>query len=212
MDKLNPKNIFIGIGAVIATFIFLFVVYKLTNTPIQTDFPEINVIRTQDHVKWNPKSKNILVEYSDLECPACNALHSFLNELEKTTTPNAQLVFRYFPLYQIHPEAFNAAYAAESASHQGKFWKMAELLFDSQDSWSKLGDPTSYFVDLAKKLGLDLNKFKADMTSQAVKDRIQSDLSEGEKIGINSTPTLFLNGKRVTVNGNDELKKLLLSL
>ena len=209
MDK---KNILLAIGGVAATFIFLFFVYKLTNTPAKTEFPEINVVKPEDHKKWNAKSKNILVEYSDYECPACNSLHNFLKELEKTATPDAQLVFRYFPLYQIHPQAFNAAYAAEAASIQDRFWEMSDLLFSNQAQWSKLTQPESYFIDLAKKLNLNLDKFKFDMSSQAVKDRVQSDLSEGEKIGINSTPSLFLNGKKVDVTNNDELKKIILAL
>ena len=209
---MNKKNIFITIGGIVATFVFLFVVYKLTNTPVRTEFPEINVIKTQDHIRWNTKSKNIFVEYSDYQCPACRNLHNFLNELEKTATPNATLVFRYFPLFQIHPFAMQAAYAAEAAGLQNKYWEMNDLLFNSQDSWSKLGDPTNYFIDLAKQLKLDSDKFKKDIVSQSVKDRIQSDLSEGEKIGVNSTPSLFLNGKKVDVKNNEELKKLLFSL
>ncbi len=209
---MNLKNILIAAGSIITIFVFLFFIYKLTNSPIKTEFPEINIVKTQDHKKWNLQSKNIIVEYSDYVCPACNSLHSFLNELEKTATPNAQLVFRHFPLYQIHPESSNAAYAAEAAFIQGKFWEMSDLIFDNQAEWNKLTQPESYFINLAKKLSLDLDKFKKDMASQAVKDRVQSDLSEGEKIGINSTPSLFLNGKKVEVNSNEELKKLLFSL
>ena len=81
---MNTKNILITIGSIVVLFIFLFFAYKITNTPVQTYFPEINVVKTQDHVKWDTKSKNILVEYSDYECPACSNLHNFLNELEKT--------------------------------------------------------------------------------------------------------------------------------
>lgn len=209
---MNLKNILIAAGSIIATFVLLFIIYKFTNAPVVTEFPEINVIKTQDHIKWNTKSKNILVEYSDLECPACHNLHTFLNEMEKTATPNATLVFRYFPLFQIHPLALQAAYAAEAAGLQNKYWEMTDLLFDNQTEWSKLGDPTNYFVELAKKLNLDLNKFKTNMVSQSVKDRVQTDLSEGEKIGINSTPSLFLNGKKVEVKSNEELKTLLKNL
>lgn len=209
---MNQKNILIAVGSIIATFALLFIIYKFTNAPVRTEFPEINVVKTQDHKKWNIQSKNILVEYSDFECLACRNLHNFLNELEKTATPNAQLVFRHFPLYQIHPESLNAAYAAEAASTQGKFWEMSDLLFNKQAEWSKLIQPESYFFDLAKQLNLDLEKFKKDMASQSVKNRIQSDLSEGEKIGINSTPSLFLNGKKVDVASNEELKKIILSL
>jgi len=206
---MNLKNILIAVGSIITTFVLLFIIYKFTNAPVRTEFPEINIVKTQDHKKWNLQSKNIIVEYSDYVCPACNSLHSFLNEMGKTATPDAQLVFRHFPLYQVHPVSFNAAYAAEAASIQDKFWEMSDLLFNNQAEWSKLAQPEPYFINLAKKLNLNLDKFKKDMISQAVKDRVQTDLSEGEKIGINSTPSFFLNGKRIEVNNIEELKTLL---
>lgn len=213
MENINTKNILIAIGAVFATFIFLFVVYKLTNTPVPTSFPEINVIRSNDHIKWKNNSKNILVEYSDFECPACRDRHNFLNEFEKTATPNATLVLRNFPLYQIHPMAEKAAYAAEAAGLQNKYWEMGDLLFNTQDSWSVLGDPTNYFIDLAKKLNLDIEKFKTDSNSQAVKNKVDADIAEGNKAGIDSTPTFFLNGEKLdNITSLDQFSKLLKSL
>lgn len=206
---MNLKNILIVSGSIIATFVLLFIIYKFTNTPVVTDFPELKITKITDHKKWNTQSKNILIEYSDFECPACTSFHTFLKEIEKTATPDAQLVFRHFPLYQIHPESLNAAYAVEAASTQGKFWEMSDLLFDNQTEWSKLAQPEPYFINLAKKLSLDLDKFKKDIASQAVKDRVKNDLSEGEKIGINSTPSFFLNGKKVEVKNTEELKTLL---
>jgi len=213
MENINIKNILVAIGAIITTFIFLFFVYKLTNAPVQTLFPEIDKIRASDHVKWKLNSKNILVEYSDFECPACRDRHNFLNEFEKTATPNATLVLKNFPLFQVHPLAEKAAYAAEAAGLQNKYWEMSDLLFNNQDSWSTLGDPTNYFIDLAKKLNLDINKFKTDSNSQIVKDKVDADLTEGNKIGINATPTFFLNGQKLdNITSLDQFTKLLKSL
>lgn len=195
-----------------AVFIFLFFAYKLTNVPQRVEYPEINEIRKTDHVKWNKESKNILVEYSDLQCPACRSFNSFLLELEKNATPNASLVFRHFPLYQIHPNAFAASYAAEAAGKQDKFWEMESALYEKQSEWSTSQNPTEYFVELAKELGLDVEQFEKDLGSQNVKDRVQIDLVEAEKIGVNSTPTFFLNGVKVNVSTLDEFKEQLMSL
>lgn len=209
---MNTKNILIGTVSVIATFLLLFVVYKFTNTPTQTYFPETNQVRPDDHTKWKSNQKNILTEYSDLQCPACRNFYLFLKDFEKTATPNATFVFRNFPLYQIHPHAYEAAYAAEAAGIQGKFWEMESLIYEKQPEWENAKDVPGYFVNLAKGLNLNIEKFKKDANSDAVKNMVANDLAEGEKIGINSTPTFFLNGKQVTANSYDEFKKLLLSL
>jgi protein-disulfide isomerase len=209
---MNTKNILIGVGALIVTFGLLFFAYKLTNVPAKAEFPEINVIKKTDNVRWNKDSKNILVEYSDLQCPACKEFYSFLKDLEKTATPNAALVFRHFPLYQIHPNAFSASYAAEAAGLQDKFWEMESALYEKQSEWSALPSPKDYFVKLAGSLELDVEKFKKDLDSQAVKDRVQVDVSEAEGIGVNSTPSFFLNGRIVNVASMEEFKQLILSL
>lgn len=209
---MNNKNILIAVGAILGTFLLLFIAYKFTNVPQTTFFPELNKIREIDHVAWNPKSKNILVEYSDLQCPACRGFKDFLAELEKTATPNASLVFRHMPLYQIHPNAFNAAYAAEAAAVQGKFWEMESALYDKQGEWSGLPNPKDYFVKLAEELKMDGEQFRKDIDSQKIKDRVQTDVAEAEKFGVNSTPTFFLNGTKLNLSTMDEFRNLLLSL
>jgi len=209
---MNSKNILIWVGATILVFVVLFFVYQLTNVPVATYFPEMNKIGTLDHTKWNKNSKNILVEFTDFECPACRDRYLFLKDLEKTATPNAVFVSRNFPLYQVHTLAFKAAYAVEAAGIQGKYWEMEDELFQNQPQWSVLGDPNNYFIDLAKKLNLDIDKFKKDIDSKVVIDHVQADMAQGNGAGVNSTPTFFLNGKIVNVNTLAEFKQLLLSL
>jgi len=215
---MNLKNILIWSGAIISTFILLLFAYKLTSTPIKTDFSEINKIRSDDHIKWSKDNKNILVEYSDFQCPACKSFHEVLKSFEASSSPDfaitqkETLVFRCYPLYQIHKNSLNAAYAAEAAALQNKFWEMVDVLYDKQSEWSSLSDPKNYFINLAKSLKLDTEKFQKDMDSKEVKDKVQANLTEGKSIGISSTPTFFLNGKQVNVRSIDEFKKLLLSL
>lgn len=215
---MNTKNILIWIGGIAATFILLFFAYKLTAGPQKTEFPELNQVRKDDHVKWSKESKNILVEYSDIQCPACKGFYDVLKTFESSgsadfvITQKTTLVFRHYPLYQLHKNAFVAAYAAEAAGLQGKFWEMVDLQFSKQTQWSSLPDPTNFFVDLAKGLKLDVEKFKKDVASSEVKNKVQANLTEGESIGVNATPTFFLNGKRVNARSIDEFKNLLKSL
>lgn len=216
---MNKNTIIITIVSIIGTFLLLFGVYKLVNQPVQTDFPQAKQLKAKDHVKWSPEKKNILVEYSDLQCPSCKGAHDFLKTVEASgsadfeITKKATFVFRYFPLYQIHDKAYLSAYAAESAGIQGKFWEMADLLFTNQQIWSTSNDPLKeYFIEYAEDLQLDVNQFSKDISSSKVKDRVNQDLLEAGQMGIDSTPTFFLNGQKVEVNSYQELITKLKSL
>jgi len=156
------------------------------------------------------------VEYSDFQCPACKNFHDFLQEFESSSSANysitqkVTLVFRHFPLYQIHPTSMDAAYAAQAAALQGRFWEMDDQLFGKQDVWSTSPNPRQNFINMANEIKLDIEKFKSDMDSKVVKDKVQADLTSGNKAGINSTPTFFLNGNKIELTTLDEFKKLLL--
>lgn len=213
---MNKNTIIITIVSIIGTFLLLFGVYKLVNKPVQTDFPQAKQVKANDHIKWAPERKNILVEYSDLQCPSCKNAHNILKTIEASgsadfeITKKVTFVFRYFPLYQIHDKAYLSAYAAEAADIQGKFWEMVDLLFTNQQAWSTSNDPLKeYFLKYAEDLQLDVNQFSKDISSSKVKDRVNQDLLEAGQMGIDSTPTFFLNGKKVEVNSFDELKTML---
>jgi protein-disulfide isomerase len=179
---------------------------------VQTDFPQTKQIRSTDHIKWSPDKKNILVEYSDFQCPSCKAVHNIMKTIDASgsadfeITKKVTFVYRYFPLYQIHDKANISAYVAEAAGIQGKFWEMSDLLFDNQTSWSTSNDPQNeFFLKYATELKLNIDQFKNDLNSAVVKDRVNSDLKEAEAIGVDSTPTFFLNGQKVEVNSYQEL-------
>lgn len=216
---MNKKNLTIGIISIVGIFIFLFGVYYLINTPKKTVFPEINKILSTDQIKWSKKSKNLLIEYSDFQCPACKVFHEYMkNEIEAsnsssfTITEKTAFIFRHFPLYQIHPNAFESAYAVEAAGRQGKFYEMADLLFARQDQWPKEKNSQEAFIKLATELKLDLEKFKKDLSSKEIKDKVDADLKSGEKAEINSTPTFFLNGEKLAITSLEDLKKILQNL
>ncbi|MCR4277150.1 MAG: DsbA family protein [Candidatus Roizmanbacteria bacterium] len=216
---MNKNTTIISIVSVLITFLFLFGVYKLVNKPEITYFPQAKELKASDHIKWSPTKKNILVEYSDFQCPSCKEAHDFLSTIEASKsadlliTEKVTLVYRYLPLYQIHDKANVSAYAAEAAGIQGKFWEMLDMLFDNQTSWSISNDVLKeYFVEYAKELKLDVDKFTKDFESQEVRNRVAQDLREAEQIGVDSTPTFFLNGQKIVVNSYEEFKKLLKEL
>jgi len=216
---MNKNTIIISVISVLGTFLLLYGVYKLINQPVITDFPQTKQLKTSDHIKWSHKKKNILVEYSDFQCPSCKSAHDFLKTVEASgsadfdITKKITFVYRYFPLYQIHDKANISAHVAEAAGIQGKFWEMSDLLFDNQQSWSTSNDPQNeFFLKYATELKLNIDQFKNDLNSAVVKDRVNFDLKEAEQIGVDSTPTFFLNGQKVDVSSYQELITKLKSL
>ena len=209
--KMANKNIFYSILGIITTFIFLFFVYKLINNSYQSvDFSKINQVKNTDNIKWSKENKNILIEYSDFQCPACRSFHQLLKTFESSSSPNFKLtknitlVFRHFPLYQIHNNAFISAHAAEAAGKQNKFWQMANLLYENQNQWSKLNNPENYFIELAKNLDLNINQFKKDLKSNEIKTKVENNLKEAENMGLNATPTFIFNGKKIDFKSIDD--------
>lgn len=214
---MNKNTILITIVSLIGIFGFLFAVYTLTNKPSDdTVYNEAKQIESDDHTKWSTAKKHILVDYSDLQCPACKAYHEYLEkEFEASgaasmdIAKNITFVYRHFPLTTIHAYALEAAYAAEAAGEQGKFFPMVDLLFEKQDDWAKADNAKDEFVKLAKQLKLDEKKFKEDMDSSKIQDRVQKDMTSGGTVGVRGTPTFYLDGKKVEVASFEDFTQLL---
>jgi protein-disulfide isomerase len=137
-----------------------------------------------------------LEEFSDFQCPACGNLEPGLRSVMKDYGERVRLVFRNFPL-PMHRYAFQAARAAEAAGLQGKFWEMHDMIYDNQKEWSEAMEPRVQFDGYATRLGLDVQKFKADMERQDLADRIKADVLRGNALNVRGTPTVFLNGREL---------------
>lgn len=139
----------------------------------------------------------VLVEYGDFQCPACAGYHPIIKEVVEKYNDDIKFQFRNFPLQQIHQNARAAARTAEAAGKQGKYWEMHDLLYEQQKSWEQSTAVNTIFEGYATQLGLDLAKFKTDFSSSAVNETINADFAEGTKLGVDSTPTFFLQGKKI---------------
>ena len=164
----------------------------------------VDAVSAGDWVKGNKESKVLLVEYSDLQCPACRAYYPLVKKLVEEQGNNFQFAYRHFPLGQ-HKNAKKAAYAFEAAGRQGKLWEMHDMIFDGQDTWAPAGDAENIFAKYAESLGLNMEKFNQDSNSQEAKDKVQKDYDSGVKSRVNATPTFFLNGKKIQPRSYDEL-------
>lgn len=162
-----------------------------------------------DHVKGPDNALVTIIEYSDFQCPACQAYYFVMERVLASSTVPVRLVYRHFPLAQ-HANAMPASLASEAAGVQGKFWEMYGLLFENYSDWVDLRDPKPEFAKYASEIGLDLERFNTDMASSTLREKINADYEEGFKIGVNATPTFFVNGKVITnPSSYDEFKTII---
>jgi protein-disulfide isomerase len=117
-----------------------------------------------------------LVEFGDYQCPSCAAYHPLVKELMKRYPNDLRLEFHHYPLISIHPNAMQAAMAAEAAGEQGRYWEMHDLLFDFQDQWSRQANPEAEFLTFAGRIGLNQNAFMQSLRSPDLQDRVLQDV------------------------------------
>lgn len=154
-------------------------------------------VNSADWFEGGADASVTLVEYSDFQCPACGAYFPVVQELHDAFGDQLKIVYRNFPLTSLHKNAQLAAQAAEAAGIQGQFFAMHDLLFTNQKTWSDLDDPTETFKSYASSLGLNIDTFTADLTSDTVKKNIEDDVKGGEGANVSGTPTFFLDGYQI---------------
>ena len=136
----------------------------------------------------NPDAPITLVEFTDFQCPFCSRAFNTLNELVQNNPDKVRIVFKHNPL-PFHQKADAAHRAAEAAGMQGQFWPMYHKIFENQ-AHIDLPDLENY----ARELGLNVEQFKADMDSDAVKNRLKADIDQAKSLNVTGTPSFFMNG------------------
>lgn len=197
---MKSTYIWLGVGVVIIGALFISAKF-LDKTPAPAvsgpETTNILAVVADDHMKGNPDAKVTLVEYLDFECEACGAYYPLIKQLGTEFPNDLRIVTRYFPLPG-HKNSMTAAIAVEAASKQGKYWEMHDKLFETQETWGNKQMPTpQVFEQYAQEIGLDIEKFKADVTDPSTKARVQRDFDASEKLGNNSTPSLFVQGVKI---------------
>jgi len=200
MSKI--KNNIWGIGfavILIGAFGAMALASKNTKLPSPTAVAQDSVefvITDQDHVLGAKDAKVTLIEYADFQCPACKAYYPWIENLVQDFPNDLRFVYRHFPLKQIHYQAQNSAEVAVAASLQGKFWEMEKALFENQEEWANTTGK-EVFNKYATAIGLDMTKFASDLKLETTKEKVDADLEHGISIGINGTPTFYLNNKKI---------------
>jgi len=209
--KKTQKN-FVYAFLVLATLLVIFGLWKSSPEVVTEAISPATLLQVQsdDWVKGNPGATVTLIEYLDFECGACGAYYPLVQRLVNEYGDRVHFITRYFPLPG-HKNGMNSALAVESAGMQGKYWEMQDLLFREQESWGNSLSPNpSLFTHYANQLGLNMEQFAQDTNSSEVKNRVARDRDSGNKLGVNATPTFFLNGKKLeNPRGYEAFKALL---
>jgi protein-disulfide isomerase len=162
------------------------------NVRIHLDPPRQRIEAGDDPSRGPADAPVTIVEFSDFQCPFCSRVNPTLKRIEETYAGKVRVVFRDFPLLQIHPQAGKAAEAAGCADEQGKFWPMHDALFAAQDKL-KPEDLKAH----ATAIGLDMDKFNKCLDSGSRTGEWTKDMKEGEAYGVSSTPAFFVNGRMI---------------
>lgn len=183
----------------------VFGMIKFASRPSQDAGPTITVdsINSEDWVKGNRDASVVLIEYSDFQCPACAFYYPLLKKSVEEFGDKLAIAYRHFPL-PIHQNAKPAAYAAEAAGKQEKFWEMHDLIFDNQKEWKDKRSADEVFINYAQTLNLNLDQFKIDFASKEIRKKVENAYQNSVRLGLNSTPTFFLNGKKISNPRNYE--------
>lgn len=180
------------IGMIVATVVILFGAILFFSRPPKEVSVE-TLVPVDAHATGSANPKATLVEFSDFECPACASAFPIVKQVVASYSADLKFVFRHFPLDQ-HTNSKLAAQAAEAAGAQGKFWEMHDLLYENQTTLSQ-----ETINGFGIELKLDMDRFTKELTDGVYSEKIQKDIAQGSVLGVNSTPTFFLNGKKLSL-------------
>ncbi|MBB5748005.1 thioredoxin domain-containing protein [Micrococcus sp. TA1] len=153
-----------------------------------------------------PNEQAVLVEFLDFECEGCKAAYPVVEELRAEYADTVTVVHRYFPLPG-HPNSMTAAVAVEAAAQQEAYEAMYQRMFETQEQWSHSAEDRSpVFRGYAEELGLDMAAYDAAVADPATRARIEADVADGIALGVQGTPTFFLDGQLLTLNTLEQFR------
>ena len=174
---------------------------QLRNKVLSQIRQEPRLLLRNSPVMGSTSQKIIVAEFSDFECPYCSKAQTVIKEFMSRNQNEVTLVYKHFPLTEIHAQAEPAALASWAAMQQGKFWEYHDALFEQQ---SKLGE--EFYLELAKTLKLDVDRFNRDRKSEEAKATIKRDFELGKSLGVRGTPSFVVNG--IFLSGAPNVKEL----
>ncbi len=213
MSPRTAQLIAVGVVVLFLAAITAILVSTLQN-PADEALPEpdstgtAEIQRADSHALTNPTEPEVtLVEFLDFQCPACAAASVAVSQLKADYGDRVAIIVRNFPLTSIHPHAVDAALAFEAAAAQGATVEMYEALYATQQQWSAgSGSQAATFRDLADQLGLDLAEYDRVVADPATLDRVALDRADAIGLGLQGTPSFFIDGELVEISSFDDLR------
>ncbi|CAO1652684.1 Protein-disulfide isomerase [Salinibacterium sp. NYA9b] len=207
---LLPTFAALGILALVAAFVFVYVTAKNADTETASTSSGSSelasaVASDSNYVDNVGPAAVTVVEFLDFECGACGQFYPYVEALREVYDGDINYVVRYFPLPS-HLNSMDAALAAEAAAQQGEFEAMYQLLFETQGDWAGGTPPqTDAFRALAVEIGLDMDAYDAAVADPATQARVEADFDAGVELGVNSTPTFFVNDEYIETSRLENL-------
>lgn len=197
------KNLGLLLGSLVVTLLAVVAIAVLftrkVNAPVVPADPQ-TVVGNSVNTKGNPSAKVTIVEFSDFQCPSCKAIQPLIDQVYSSASDSVKIVYRHFPLRTIHPNALAAAKASQAAGRQNKFFEYHDKLFAVQEEWAEETDPMAKFEQYAAELGLNVDQWKKDVADKAIEDIVLKDEADGTTLGVDSTPTIYVNNVKTDLN------------
>jgi protein-disulfide isomerase len=192
VNSFMTSKVKIWSGAVVLLVVVVVVAVAWLGSP-KPFYPDITSPRP---MQGSAQAKIVIEEFSDFQCPYCGKIQPVLKDIITTFGDRIAFYFKHYPLVAGHPYAFRAALAAECANDQGKFWEYHDMLFANQNvNGSPKFNPDD-LIGYARSLGLKEADFTACLNSRAKEKIVRADMADGDKRGIQGTPTFFINGQK----------------
>ncbi|WP_131104456.1 DsbA family protein [Ornithinimicrobium sufpigmenti] len=208
------RNVVVS-GVLIAAFALVVVVVALAtrtspggnNEEAASTSSAVSVVRKDSHVLSDAgEEAPVLVEFLDFECEACGAAYPFVEQVREEYAGELTFVVRYFPIPS-HANSMNAAVAVEAAAQQGRFEEMYARMFQTQTEWGEQQESKApLFREFAEDLGLDMEAYDAAVADPAAQQRVEQDRQDGMALGVQGTPTFFLDGELLRPTSEDDFR------
>lgn len=215
------RNVVLTVGLVVSATIAFVVALTVSGPTTSVDdtaqgtapgavAPAELLVRPDSHLlSTAPDGEVTFVEFLDFECEACRAVFPVVEELREEYQGRVSFVLRYFPIPS-HANAENAAIAVEAAARQGKLEAMYQRMYQTQPEWGEQQESRAdVFRGFAQDLGLDMAAYDRTVTEPATLERVRSDQNDGIALGVEGTPTFFVNGTRLEPRTTDDLRAAL---
>ena len=190
------KNIVIGLVLILIAF-FAFSKYS----QIQKDSQPVSIkVTNTDHTIGRVDAKVSIIEFADLQCPACKAFDPIVTQVIAdyiAKNASVKFTFKHFPLTAIHQNTLLAAVGSEAAAKQGKFWEYKKVVYEKQEDWASSLDAKDKIKSYLAAVGIDTAKWEKDLSDASLEEKVLSDLKEATSISLSGTPSFIINGVKV---------------